>query len=155
MSTLAITNCQVYPVREPKGKLLAYARILLADQIQLTGLRLYQGTSGVFVSYPNDPAFQGTDYRQIFYPITRELRDAIESVVLAEYRSALEREPDLAQQITHLEERGDESFRSGDFVNALSFYGTAKFHSHSASPEVRERLAEKHEQARIRAGIAP
>ena len=89
METLTITNLQVFPINEPKGKLRAYARVLLADQIQLTNLRLYDGANGMFVSYPNDPTFNGEDYRQVFYPVTRELRDAIENAVINQYHIAL------------------------------------------------------------------
>lgn len=87
-SIYTITHIQVYPVREPKGKLRAFARVLLGDQLQLTGLRVYDGANGLFVSYPNDPAHKGEDYKQLFYPVTRELRDAIEKQVLAEYAIA-------------------------------------------------------------------
>lgn len=86
---MKITNIQVYPVKEPNGKLRAYARVLLDDQLQLTGLRLYDGVGGLFVSYPNDPNHKGEDYRQLYYPVTRELRDLIEQAVIAEYNVAL------------------------------------------------------------------
>ena len=89
METLVITNIQVYPIREPKGKLRAYARVVLNDQLQLTGLRLYDGSNGMFVSYPTDPSSAGEDYRQLFYPVTRELRDLVEKAVIEEYTSAI------------------------------------------------------------------
>ena len=82
---LTVTAFQVWPVRAPKGKLRAHARICLADQLQLTGLRIYDGCNGLFVSYPNDPNEKGDDYRQLFYPLTRELRDHIERVLIAEF----------------------------------------------------------------------
>lgn len=87
--TLEITNLQVYPVKEPKGKLRAVARIVLADQLQLTGLRVYDGVHGLFVSYPNDTSRKGEEYHQIFYPVTSELRASIEKAVLEEYSAAL------------------------------------------------------------------
>ena len=86
--TLEVTNVQIYPIKEPKGKLRAMARIVLADQLQLTGLRVYDGAKGLFVSYPNDPSYKGEDYRQIFHPVTGELRAAIEKAVLDEYKLA-------------------------------------------------------------------
>ena len=87
--TLEITNLQVYPVKEPKGKLRAVARVVLADQLQLTGLRVYDGVHGLFVSYPNDTSRKGEEYHQIYYPVTSELRAAIEKAVLEEYSAAL------------------------------------------------------------------
>ena len=89
---LAISNVTVFPIREPTGKTRAFARVVLADQLQLTGLRVVDGTQGLFVSYPNDPSYKGDDYRSIYYPVTRELRDAVEAAVLAGYAEAT-REP--------------------------------------------------------------
>lgn len=87
---IEVSNVQVYPIREPKGKMRAFARVLLGDQLQLTGLRVFDGSKGLFVSYPNDPYHKGEDYRQIFFPTTGDLREAIEQAVLEEYRLAAE-----------------------------------------------------------------
>lgn len=86
---MQVTNLQVYPIREHSGRLRAYARVVLDNALQLTGLRVYDGNNGLFVSYPNDPNYRGDDYRQIFYPVTQELREHIEQKVLGEYLSAM------------------------------------------------------------------
>jgi stage V sporulation protein G len=86
-SSLAVTQVQIFPIPGAEGKLRAFARILLNDELQLTSLRVYEGSKGLFVSYPNDPAHKGEDYRQLFYPVTRELRDAIEVAILDAYRA--------------------------------------------------------------------
>jgi len=81
-----ITNTQVYLTSGSKGKLRAYARVMLDDQLQLTGLRLFEGAQGLlFVSYPNDSSHGGEDYKQIYYPVTKELRDLIENTIILEY----------------------------------------------------------------------
>jgi stage V sporulation protein G len=85
ISTLAVTQVQIFPIPGAEGKLRAFARILLNDAIQLTSLRIYEGSKGLFVSYPNDPMHNGEDYRQLFYPVTRELRDEIENKILDQY----------------------------------------------------------------------
>lgn len=82
---LVATQVQVFPMRDAIGKTRALARVVLNDQLQLTGLRIMDGFMGLFVSYPNDPSYKGEDYRSIFYPITKELREHIETVVLAKY----------------------------------------------------------------------
>jgi len=58
----------------------------------LTGLRVYNGTNGLFVSYPNDPRYKGEDYKQLFYPVTKELRDLVETAILKEYDNAINEE---------------------------------------------------------------
>lgn len=87
--TTVVTSVQVFPLKEAIGKTRAMARIVLNDCLQLTGLRIVDGANGLFVAYPNDPGYKGEDYRSIFYPLTRELRDHIESVVLGKYAEAL------------------------------------------------------------------
>ena len=87
-AVLEITGCQVYTLVQPVGKTKALARVVLNDQMQLTGLRVVDGSNGLFVAYPNDPGYEGEDYRSLFYPVTKELRDTIESEVLAKYHEA-------------------------------------------------------------------
>lgn len=77
---MRVTSIHLELVKEPKGKLRAYARVLLDDELQLTRLRVYEGAKGFFVSYPNDPSYQ-----QLYYPVTKELRGHIEQEVLDAY----------------------------------------------------------------------
>lgn len=88
-STLQVTHVQVYPLKEALGKTKALARVVLNEQMQLTGLRIVEGSMGLFVSYPNDPSYKGEDYRSLFYPITKELREHVEIIVLRAYEEAL------------------------------------------------------------------
>jgi stage V sporulation protein G len=87
--TLQITGCQVYLLKEPSAKTRAMVRVVLNDQLQLTGMRIVDGANGLFVAYPNDPGYKGDDYRSLFYPVTKELRDHIEFVVIAKYQEVL------------------------------------------------------------------
>lgn len=87
--TLQITGCQVYPLKERLAKTRALVRVELNDQLQLTGIRVVDGVNGLFVAYPNSPDYKGDDYRSLFYPVTKELRDHIEFVVLAKYQEVL------------------------------------------------------------------
>lgn len=85
MATLNITNVQVYPIKGPNGKLRALARVSIEDQLQLTGLRVYDGVHGLFVCYPNDTSRKGEEYHQIYYPLTSEFRANVEKAILEEY----------------------------------------------------------------------
>ena len=86
---IVVTSVQIYLLKEPMGKTRALARIVLNDAFQLTGLRIVDGSNGLFVSYPNDPSYKGDDYRSLFYPLTGELREQVEEAVLAKYNEAL------------------------------------------------------------------
>ena len=82
---LKVTSLQVYPLKEPSSKTRAFARCVLNDAMQLTGMRVVDGHNGLFVSYPNDPSYKGEDYRSLFYPVTKALREHIEAVILHEF----------------------------------------------------------------------
>ena len=88
---LAVTSVQVYPFKESPnmGHRKGLASIVLNDQIMMRGLRIMDGQNGMFVSYPCDPFFKGEDYRSIYNPITRQLREHIENCVLEKYQAAI------------------------------------------------------------------
>ena len=84
---LVVTNVRVFPFKEGvnMGHIKALAKVVLNDQMQLTGLRVVDGENGLFVGYPNDPFYKGDEYRSIFFPITKECREHIEKRVLEKY----------------------------------------------------------------------
>lgn len=95
---MQVTSVQVYMLKEPCGKTRALARCLLDDQFQLTGMRVVQGVNGLFLSYPNDPGYKGEDYRSLFYPVTKDLRNHIEDAILTKYREMVD-----GDEVTSLE----------------------------------------------------
>jgi len=90
---LAVTNVQVFPLKEPIKcvgmKALALATIVLNDQIQIRSLRVMDGENGLYVSYPTDPFYKGEDLRHVCWPFTRQLREHIENCVLEKYQAAV------------------------------------------------------------------
>jgi stage V sporulation protein G len=92
-NTMRITEVQVHLNKDSNEKLKAYARICLDESLMLTGLRVYQGSNQLFVSYPNDPDHKGLDFKQVFYPVNRNLRNHIEDVILVAYHKELKKEP--------------------------------------------------------------
>lgn len=67
-------------------KLKAIASIVLDEQFVVLGLRIYDGESGPFVGYPNDPFYRGDGSLVICKPKTKELQEHIENIVLEEYQ---------------------------------------------------------------------
>lgn len=89
---LAVTQVLVFPFKEgpSMGRMKGYANITLNDQLQIRGLRIMEGENGLFVAYPNDPFYKGEDYRSVCFPITRQLREHIETCVLEKYQASLD-----------------------------------------------------------------
>lgn len=88
---LAVTSVQVFPFKEGPslGHMKALATVTLNDQLAIRGLRVMDGSNGLFVGYPNDPFYKGEDFRSICFPITRTLREHIENCVLEKYQAAI------------------------------------------------------------------
>lgn len=88
---LAVTSVQVFPFKEGPslGHMKALATVTLNDQLAIRGLRVMDGSNGLFVGYPNDPFYKGEDFRSICFPITRNLREHIENCVLEKYQAAV------------------------------------------------------------------
>lgn len=89
---LAVTQVRVYPFKEgpSMGRIKGYATITLNDQFHLRGLRIMEGENGLFVAYPNDPFYKGEDFRSLYFPVTRQLREHIENCVLEKYQASLD-----------------------------------------------------------------
>ena len=89
---LAVTQVQVYPFKETPsmGKLLGMASIVLNDQLLVRHLRIMEGVNGLYVAYPNDPFYKGEDIHSVCFPMTRQLREHIETCVLEKYQASLD-----------------------------------------------------------------
>ena len=90
-TTMQVTDCKVFPFREgpSMGHIKALANITLGDQILIRGLRVMDGENGLFVSYPIDPFFKGEEFRSLCNPLTRTMREHIESTVLEKYQQSI------------------------------------------------------------------
>ena len=86
---LPVTQVQVFPFKEGPslGHMKGLASIVLADQIQIRGLRIMEGENGMYVGYPIDPFFKGEELRSVVNPITSDQRAAIEKAVLEKYNA--------------------------------------------------------------------
>jgi stage V sporulation protein G len=86
METLKCTKVEVAILKASrKQKTLADVKVVLNEQLQLTGLKIEDGEHGFYVAYPqtknNDDVIPW-----VFYPLSKELRDHIELCVLEKYQ---------------------------------------------------------------------
>lgn len=89
---LEVTKVLVFPFKEGPslGHMRGLAQIVLNDQFVIRGLRVMDGESGLYVSYPADPFYKGEELtRSVCNPLTRELRERIENAVLEKFRAAV------------------------------------------------------------------
>lgn len=74
--------------KDPKKKVVMYASLELFGCLEVHNWRLFAGTTGFQVGYPNSPMAEGSKkfYRQVV-PKTPELQQEIRSAVVAAYET--------------------------------------------------------------------
>jgi stage V sporulation protein G len=82
-------DARAYPIASPKGKVLAFASVNIADVFAVNNIRVVDSDKGPFVAMPQVKDSKG-EYRDICFPVTAEFRQQLNEAVLGAY--AAERE---------------------------------------------------------------
>ena len=85
---MQITEITIHPTNEDLVR--AYVSIIFDNCFMVGEIRVMQGTTGLFVSFPAKKQGDGT-HRQIVYPANAETRNMIQRVILAEYEKVTEK----------------------------------------------------------------
>ncbi|MDR1204922.1 MAG: SpoVG family protein [Peptococcaceae bacterium] len=80
-------NVKIQSIR-PEGTLRGTASVDLNGQFAVRGVKIMNGSNGLFVSMPSYKAGNGT-YRDICFPCTTESKAAFDQAVLNAYQQAL------------------------------------------------------------------
>jgi stage V sporulation protein G len=80
---MTITDVKITRL-ESDGKIRAMASVTFDECFVVTGLRIMEGSNGLFVAMPSRKLPNGT-YKDICFPVTRDTREAIQEAVLAKY----------------------------------------------------------------------
>jgi stage V sporulation protein G len=87
-----ITEIRIFPQANKENKLCAFANITFDACFVVRGLKVLEGSKGLFVVMPSRKV-KGDDYRDIAHPITAEFKDYIQQEVLKAYELFIEHEP--------------------------------------------------------------
>ena len=90
-------SVKVYPMKEDKGNLLAFASATIGGCFAVNGIRIMDSEKGKFVGMPSSKGGDGK-YHDICCPTTAEMRKALNTAVLGEYEKAVEK-PSLRGQL--------------------------------------------------------
>jgi len=83
-----VTDVKVFPVNEDRLK--AYATITFDDCFVVRDLKIIQGNAGLFVAMPSKRRKDGT-FKDTAHPLNNETREMIETKVLAQFHSELQK----------------------------------------------------------------
>lgn len=76
-------TAKVFLPKKKMGNLKAFASLTIEDKIVITGLKLVEGKNGMFINFPQYKS--GDDYKDIVFPLNKELRDKLTKLVITEY----------------------------------------------------------------------
>lgn len=99
---------RIYPISKPRNKLLATASVNIAKSFAVQGFRIYDSKNGLFVKEPQRSYVKnGTEMTSsVFFPITKEARDALYSQILNSYEMVMEQQerqhPDQKDELEEL-----------------------------------------------------
>ena len=101
-------TAKVFPVKDPKmekGSILAFASADIGGCFAVTGIKIVEGKEGPFVAMPNQMG-KDKQRRDICFPTTSAMREALNTVVMDAYRDVLEQQATrAAQAVERLSER--------------------------------------------------
>ena len=94
---------RIYPISRPRSKLLATASVNIAKSFAVQGFRIYDSKNGLFVKEPQRSYVKnGTEMTaSVFFPVTKEARDALYSQILNSYEMVMEQ-----QERQHPQQKG-------------------------------------------------
>ena len=107
---------RIYPISRPRSKLLATANVNIAKSFAVQGFRIYDSKNGLFVKEPQRSYVKnGTEMTSsVFFPVTKEARDALYSQILNSYEMVMEQQerqhPNQKDELEELLEDGDLPF---------------------------------------------
>ena len=81
---MEITAVNVYPVKKTDSTLKAFLSITIDEELVIKGLKIIEGKTGLFVSFPSKKGADGQYYDTVF-PITAECRSYMAAKIMEEY----------------------------------------------------------------------
>ena len=78
-------DVKVYPLAEPQGNTLAFVNVGIDNVMAINGIRIIEGSKGMFVSMPQSKD-QDNKFHDIAFPLSGDLRRAISDAAIDGYK---------------------------------------------------------------------
>jgi stage V sporulation protein G len=86
-----ITDIRIFPVGD--AKLKAFVSIIIDHSFLISGIKVIEGATGLFLSMPSKKRKDGT-FKDIAHPLNQETRTWMEKTIIAKYNEVLQASPD-------------------------------------------------------------
>lgn len=70
---------KVFPLAAPSGKMVAMASLIIDDEVEVSGFKIFNGTNGVFAAAPSKPGKPDAEGKTKYYDDVRFLGDRDET----------------------------------------------------------------------------
>ena len=88
-----ITAIRIFPVNNKKSSCCAMASVTLCDVFCISGIKIMDGSKGLFVSMPSNKDKKG-EWHDICFPVTKEFRKVMNDSILNAFESLGEDDDD-------------------------------------------------------------
>ena len=82
---MAKLDVRVYPHNQEGNSTKAFASVTIEDLVAIKGIRVVEGTKGLFVTMPQSKDADG-NYHDIAFPVKGDLRKAMNKAILDEFK---------------------------------------------------------------------
>jgi len=89
LNELRLTEVQIWPVRNPEGRIKAMVSLTISDCLRVNGCKIIEGAKGLFLSFPAEKKPGSDQYYPIFHTIDRSAGDRIQEEVLKRFHDAM------------------------------------------------------------------
>ena len=103
--TMPDFTVRIYPIQNPRNKLVANASITLGGVFAVRGFRIFKQEDGFSIGMPQHNYIQrGTELTaDTFFPVTKEAREKLTEQIVDSYLFVMEREASRMNRITEQE----------------------------------------------------
>lgn len=92
---MQITDVRVRQITA-EGKMKAVVSITIDDQFVVHDIKVIDGEKGLFIAMPSRKSPDG-EYRDIAHPISSEVREHLQTLILDKYREAIAAAEDIEE----------------------------------------------------------
>ena len=95
---MQVTDVRIRKITK-EGKMKAVVSITIDEEFVVHDIKIIEGEKGLFIAMPSRRAGDG-EYRDIAHPINSDMRDRLQSEILAKYEEAVKesRENETAEE---------------------------------------------------------
>jgi stage V sporulation protein G len=83
---MQVTNIAIFPIDNSTTALKGFAQVTLDGVLRLTGIKIFEGDKGPYISYPKNP--KSKQNLCFMFPTDKDLRESISDAILDEWEGA-------------------------------------------------------------------